>query len=165
MTLGARHLAINFAKSLCPTGILKISWSLNKFLKKGSTASSESGPPRFSNTTAYRAIDFLWTISNAWQAVEKQGSGRQARRAAIRQAQHIPGICEHWREPRNAVWRPQTQFFNSLLDGSGIARPILFAFKIPVEIHRNVSDQQSARFRYVQLFVFNLYQLIIPHFV
>jgi len=24
-------------------------------------------------------------------------------------------ICEHWREPRNAAWRPQAQFFNSLL--------------------------------------------------
>ncbi len=25
-------------------------------------------------------------------------------------------ICEHWREPRNAEWRPQAQFFNTLLD-------------------------------------------------
>jgi hypothetical protein len=24
-------------------------------------------------------------------------------------------ICEHWREPCNAEWRPQAQFFNSLL--------------------------------------------------
>ncbi|HPA14724.1 MAG TPA: hypothetical protein PKV75_05545, partial [Desulfobacterales bacterium] len=24
-------------------------------------------------------------------------------------------ICEHWREPSNAEWRPQAQFFNSLL--------------------------------------------------
>ena len=23
-------------------------------------------------------------------------------------------ICEHWRAPRNAEWRPQAQFFNSL---------------------------------------------------
>ncbi|MDY0377408.1 MAG: hypothetical protein RBR01_03135, partial [Desulfobacterales bacterium] len=28
-------------------------------------------------------------------------------------------ICEHWREPHNAAWRPQAQFFNSLLDLSG----------------------------------------------
>jgi hypothetical protein len=46
---------------------------------------------------------------------EKQESGRQARRAGIRQAQHIQ-ICEHWRESRNAQWRPQAQFFNSLLN-------------------------------------------------
>jgi len=48
------------------------------------------------------------------QAVEKQESGCQARRAAMRQAQHISSICEHWREPRNAAWRPQAKFFNSM---------------------------------------------------
>jgi len=25
-------------------------------------------------------------------------------------------ICEHWREPRKAEWRPQARFFNSLLN-------------------------------------------------
>jgi hypothetical protein len=47
----------------------------------------------------------------AHQVVEKQESGRQTRRVAMRQAQRIQA-CEHWREPRNAAWRPQALFFN-----------------------------------------------------
>ena len=40
--------------------------------------------------------------------VVRQGARRLDKRS-------ISGICEHWREPCNAAWRPQTLFFNSLL--------------------------------------------------
>ncbi|MDD2318236.1 MAG: hypothetical protein PHD57_12935 [Desulfobacterales bacterium] len=47
------------------------------------------------------------------QGVEKQDSGRQERRAAMRQAQHIQAYVSTG-ETRNAEWLPQAQFFDSL---------------------------------------------------
>ncbi len=45
-------------------------------------------------------------LKNKDQAV-RQGARRYNKRSI--------SICEHWREPRNAEWRPQAQFFNTLL--------------------------------------------------
>jgi len=39
--------------------------------------------------TAFTVLPWAWIPLLIWQGVEKQGSGRQARRATIRQAQHI----------------------------------------------------------------------------
>jgi len=47
-------------------------------------------------------------LKNKNQAV-RQGARRYDKRS-------VSSICEHWREPRNAEWRPQAQFFNSLLN-------------------------------------------------
>jgi len=48
-------------------------------------------------------------LKNKNQAV-RQGARRYDKRSIFL------SICEHWREPRNAEWRPQAQFFNTLLD-------------------------------------------------
>ncbi len=46
-------------------------------------------------------------LKNKNQAV-RQGARRCDKRS-------IFNICEHWREPCNAEWRPHAQFFNNLL--------------------------------------------------
>ncbi|HPA16016.1 MAG TPA: hypothetical protein PKV75_12210, partial [Desulfobacterales bacterium] len=49
-------------------------------------------------------------------------------------------ICEHWREPRNAEWRPRVQFFNTLL--RQIILPRLF---VAIEQHPNRRTQSPSR--------------------
>jgi len=49
-------------------------------------------------------------LKNKNQAVRQAGKARGDATSAA-----YSSICEHWREPRNAAWRPQAQFFNSLL--------------------------------------------------
>ncbi len=58
--------------------------------------------------------------------VLKQESGRQARGDTTSAA--YSSICEHWREPRNAEWRPQAQFFNSLLSVASLDKPMLWLY-------------------------------------
>jgi hypothetical protein len=46
-----------------------------------------------------------WLLKNKSQVVRQGARGFDKR--------SILGICEHWREPRNAAWRPYAQFFNA----------------------------------------------------
>jgi hypothetical protein len=61
----------------------------------------------------------------------------------MRQAQHISSICEHWREPRNAAWRPQAQFFNSLLKN------------LNHEAYEGHEEKRNEVFIFIDIFDFN----------
>ena len=51
-------------------------------------------------------------------------------------------ICEHWREPRNAEWRPKAQFFNSLLM-TGVRLPSASVFTT-IAFHKTIHGLPSS---------------------
>ena len=63
LTFGPRNRDISRANSFCPAGMPKISWSLNRLNKKGSIASSESGPAGLRCGTHALRSGFLYRVS------------------------------------------------------------------------------------------------------